>query len=668
MKFLKVSAAAVLVGASVLGLSAAAPTETQAQANGVPSVPIDVWALRDIVNAVDISPDGKHVLVHKVESREGDYILEVYKADDLSKPLRRLNADPMEIIGARWVTDNLIFGQAWQQNREKVRGPEDDTRDYLSYSYNLEKNKFTTIRESFSIVSELTDEPNKVIIAADNPVQSGVGVDPFKAFRPRNYYKLDLVKGSKSLVLRGTSKYAQVNFDDDGYPRVAVGFDADNTLKTYYRKPGDGSWTQFGEVYDQDDHENLHRFLTGFQGLAHISPDNPNLGYMIETRNGEDKAALWEFDFETGQYGKKLFQDENADVMSVGLHSIPGRDTLAFAQYPGAKWERHFFDEDEKALYEALEKQIPYAHQINISSRSMDGKRMIVTNRGPHDPGSFWLVKDGKLAKLGSRNPLLNQENLADVEYIRYTARDGMTIPGYITIPKGEGPFPLVVMPHGGPHVSEVISYDEWGQLLANAGYMVLQPGYRMTVGWGKQHFDAAYGEHGGKMQDDKDDGALYLVEQGLVDPDRIAMFGWSYGGYAALVSLSREEQIYQCAVAGAAVADAAKSYRQRGGGQGPKAIDDWAKRRGTIGINPIDEVAKVNIPLLMVHGEDDARVLYYHYKDYKKAFEKAGKTGQFVTLEDADHFYVTLMYNHQQQFYTKMLDFLANDCGPGGL
>ena len=127
--------------------------------------------------------------------------------------------------------------------------------------------------------------------------------------------------------------------------------------------------TQFGVEYDADDHENLYRFLTRFQGLAHIDPDNPNLGYMIEARNGDDKAALWEFDFETGQFGKKLFQDENADVMRVGTHSIPGRDTLAFAQYPGEKWERHWFDENEKALYEALEKQIPYAHQVQISSR-----------------------------------------------------------------------------------------------------------------------------------------------------------------------------------------------------------------------------------------------------------------------------------------------------------
>ena len=667
MNIFKKPLIAAMVGASVLGLSVAAPTQTQATS----AVPIDVWALRDVVNQVDLSPDGKHLLVHINPSREGEYLLQIFKTDDLSKPYRTLNADPMEIINARWVSNDVIFGNTWQIAREKVRGQEDDTRNYATYFYSLSDNKFQQVRGSFGIVNELPNDPNTVLIAEADAVGDGLGIDPFAAFRPRSYYKLNLERGTKQLVLRGSSKYGNVIFDNEGNPRYAEGEDSDNTVKTYYRRPGDGSWTQFGEVYDQDDHDNLWRFLTGFQGLAGFDPNNPDLGYMIEARNGADKASLWEFNFATGEYGRELFSAADADVMGIGLNSIPGNDKLAFAVYPGAKWERHWFDQEEKALYEALEQQIPYAHQISITSRSYDGRTLVVSNSGPKDPGSFWLVKDGKLAKLGSRNPLLNQEALADVEYIRYPSRDGKTIPGYVTKPAGEGPFPLIVLPHGGPHVPEVVGYDEWAQLLASAGYMVLQPGYRMTVGWGKEHFDGAYGEHGGKMQDDKDDGALYLVEQGLVDPERIAMFGWSYGGYAALVALSREENIYQCAIAGAAVADPAKSFRLgagRAGSSAPKALIDWAERRGTIGINPIAEVEKVNIPLLMVHPEDDRRVLYYHFEDYKKAFEAAGKTGEFVTLEDADHFYSTLMFNHQQQFYTKMLDYLANDCGPGGL
>lgn len=663
MKFLKASLLAVAACAI-----AAPIVPITAQNRPAPNVPIDVWALRDIVTTVQVSPDGQHLMTMKVESKEGEYIMEIYNVNDLSKPLRRLNADPMEIISARWVSDNFIFGTAWQVKDSKVQGPEDDVRRYKSFAYNLEKNKFSETPGSFNIVNVLRDEPNKVLISAGTANDGGTGVDPFEAFRPRSYYKFDLETGASQLVLKGNDKYPNANFDNEGNPRYTSSVNPNtNELTQYYRLPGDSTWKEMSLRYDFDDYENLYRVLGGIMGLQAFDPNDPTIGYIIDNR-GEDKAALWKFDFKTSEFTEKLYQNEDADVVGILTHSMPDNDSVVAAVYSGAKYERHWFDQEEKALYEALEKQIPYAHQVSITSRSHDGKIMVVTNRGPRDPGSYWLVKDGKLAKLGSRNPLLDPKKLADVEYIRYPARDGKIIPGYITKPNGKGPFPLVVLPHGGPQVNEVIAYDEWGQLLANAGYMVLQPQYRMSVGWGKDHFDSAYGQHGLAMQDDKDDGALYLVEKGLVDKDRIAMFGWSYGGYAALVATTRENNLYQCAIAGAAVADPEKVYKQRRGASDPKALDEWSKRRGMIGINPIKEVAKANIPLLMVHGDVDRRVQYFNYTDYKKAMEAAGKPAQYLTLKGADHFYNTLMYNHQEVFYTKMLDYLANDCGPGGL
>ncbi len=576
----------------------------------------------------------------------------------------------MELISARWVSNSYIFGEAWQVKRSRVQKQEQDVRNYASYSYNLESNKFNQVQGNFSIINTLPNEPDTVLVATGRNDSDITGIDPFAAFRPRSYYRYNLATGARTLIMRGTIKYPSAVFDDEGNPRYTVGQEPDNTVRSYYRKPGDGSWTQFGEIWDQDDPEHLYRFLGGFQGLAGFDPSNPNIGYMIEARNGEDKAALWEFNFETGQYGKKLFQAQDADVMGVIQSSIPGDERLAAAVYPGAKFERHWFDEEERALYEQFERLIPNAWQISIASRSLDGNTMIVTNRGPRDPGSFWLVKEGSIVKLGSRNPLIRPEQLSDVEFIRYAARDGRMIPGYVTKPKGEGPFPLIVLPHGGPAVAEVINYDEWGQLLANAGYMVLQPGYRQTVGWGKQHFDAAYDQHGYSMQDDKDDGALYLVKEGLVDPERIAMFGWSYGGYAALVAAQRDPNIYQCAIAGAAVSRADKWYNDVVNAYTPKALDDWFRTRGvTTGIHPYNDVAKTNIPLLMIHGDVDSRVLYYHMKDFKEAADAEGKTNiQYLTLKGADHFSATLMYEHQEQLYTKIIEYLRKDCGPDGL
>ncbi len=687
---------------------------------GADPVPIDVWARRDAVSSLSVSPDGKHLLMLSVSGKHGKGLLKIYDVNNLAKPIRRLNANPMEIISASWIDDNHIFGTAWKVVRKSVKRPGEDVRSYKTFSYNLKKNKFSEVSGNFQIISLLPKEPDKILIARGNAVTGGYGVDPFAAFRPRSYYKFDTNTGAKTLVIKGNTTYNQLRFDIDGNPRFAQGFDAASHKQLfYYRAVGDKRWKRYKEALDLDLPENLYKgVLGGFQGFQGVSAEDPNIGYVIDYRNGEDKAGLYTFDFKTGEIGKKLYSNPDAEVLGIQTSSMSraGDNRLVAALYPGAKMERHWFDAREKALYDQLEGNIPYAHQVNISSRSRDGKVMTVTNRGPKDPGSYWLVKDGRLIQLASKNPLLKPKDLSETRFIHYKARDGLDIPAYLTVPNtGKAPYPLIVLPHGGPHVNEVVTYDEWTQFLANNGYMVLQPQYRMSVGWGKKHFEAGYNQHGLAMQDDLDDGAMYLVKQGLADPDRIAMYGWSYGGYAALVAVSRTPQIYQCAIAGAAVADAKKAYLRQGGGTSIKALNDWARARGGfVGINPINEVEKINIPLLMIHGDVDQRVEYFNYKDYREAVIKlaekrrsseAGKCSggltdtvcvttvtrkpatkgdsemsisginenpaikvKFVTLKGADHFYATLMYEHQAKLYSEILDFLKNDCGPGGL
>jgi dipeptidyl aminopeptidase/acylaminoacyl peptidase len=164
-------------------------------------------------------------------------------------------------------------------------------------------------------------------------------------------------------------------------------------------------------------------------------------------------------------------------------------------------------------------------------------------------------------------------------------------------------------------------------------------------------------------MQDDKDDGALYLVKQGLVDPDRMAMFGWSYGGYAALIAGSREDQIYQCVIAGAAVTDPDMQldyYRYRM--EGAQKLEQLTTWDGAI--SPMKEVPKINVPMLVVHGSNDQRVPPEHFDKYIDELDRAGIEYQKLILEGADHFSNTLDYYHKIEFYEKMLDFFKNDCG----
>jgi dipeptidyl aminopeptidase/acylaminoacyl peptidase len=325
-----------------------------------------------------------------------------------------------------------------------------------------------------------------------------------------------------------------------------------------------------------------------------------------------------------------------------------------------------YFDDTEKATYKQFEDLIPYSHLISINSRSRDGNTLTVFNSGPRDPGSYYLLKNGKITSLGSRQPLLESENLADLKYIRYDARDGRRIPAFLTVPQGKAPFPLIVLPHGGPFVQETVVYDEWAQMLANNGYMVLQPQYRGSHGYGMKFYLDAFekgGEGGFKMQDDKDDGVQYLVESGLVDPDRVAMFGWSYGGYAAFVAASREHQIYQCVIAGAAVSDPLMQvnyYRfQMRGAQRDEQLRMWDDS-----ISPIKEVEKVNVPMLLIHGNVDQRVPPEHARKYRKLLEKYNKNYKYLELDGADHFSSTLFYRHQIALYESIIDFLNNDCG----
>ena len=165
-------------------------------------------------------------------------------------------------------------------------------------------------------------------------------------------------------------------------------------------------------------------------------------------------------------------------------------------------------------------------------------------------------------------------------------------------------------------------------------------------------------------MQDDKDDAAIYLIEEGRADPDRVAMFGWSYGGYAALVAASRTPQIYQCVIAGAAVADQIRQLNEYANDSFFRgAIKEQQTNYRRAAVNPIDEAQNVNVPILLVHGDVDQRVQVYHAKLYRDKLERYGKPYKYVELEGADHFSNTLFFEHQIALYESMIDFLENDC-----
>ena len=630
----------------------------------------ETWAVGSAMSNVDISADGRYVSFHQRLSREADPVLKIFNSSDLSTKPYILGGESLEIVQSSWIGNSQMIVVFRGRAREDIEGFNSGVYEYRLALFDMQTKEFTKLNErglgssasfSISLANTLPFETNKILISY-NEYKRG------SSYRAPSYYKYNLKTGSKSLVLKGREDYGTIRFDNYGNPRFATGFDAGSgTYTYYYRNIGDKKWSNFYSVS-----ENI---MENFYPVSFPKKDSSEI-YVI-ANNGEDKEGLWIYDLVQQKFVKKIYSDPDADLSGTFGHynSYKHPELMLGISTSKAKPERLYFSGDLSLEQEAVDYQIsqaiPNSYNTRITSTSKNGDVLLIRNVGPRDPGSYYLLFEGKIKFIGSTKPNFKAEDLSDVEFIQYKARDGRTIPAYVTIPnKKMDKYPLIVMPHGGPFVQEMIVWDTWSQLLANNGYMVIQPQYRGSQGWGLDHYTSAFndgGQGGYKMQDDKDDGALHLIKQGLVDPDRVAMFGWSYGGYAALIAAAREDQIYQCVIAGAPVTDMVQQLNYyKNQLRGASKIQQISYREGSI--SPIDVADKVNVPVLVIHGEDDQRVPVSHALKYVEKLKEYNKEYSYVELQDADHFSNTLFYKHKMEFFPKMIDFLAKDCGPNGL
>ena len=628
--------------------------------------PLEYFALREAITNVTVSPNGDKLAMLKILTREGNPILHVYNANNLDEKPFVVGSDAMEIRSYYWASDEHMVMTFRQKVREKIDGQNQGVYETRIAILDLAKNEFEDFDAAAPAVNNLLPyEPFKIIISEMPGMEEDLSLR--QAFRPRAYYEMDLRTGRKQLLIRGKLDLGQIQFDAKGNPRIGRGFDrSTQDYVYYYRDIGEKKWREIYRITEDD------------WGIWH-GDDVLDVDYavpgnvLVLAHNGDDKQGLWSYNTRTKTFDELLYRRNDVDVYGLRYHtnSWAEPDTVTAVSYYKDNFYFEYFDETEGAMFAQLEELIPNSKYVSVPSRSRDGNTMIVRNTGPKDPGTFYLYKNSEIISVGSEQPLIDPDQLADVKYITYKARDGRKIPAFVTVPNsGKKPYPLIVLPHGGPHVREVVLFDEWAQMLANNGYMVLQPQYRMSMGYGMDHFLSAFidGSEGGrKMQDDKDDGAKFLVEKGFADADRMAMFGWSYGGYAALIAASRTPQLYQCVIAGAAVSDYRRQANEYGGGaSGTSKI--WTEVYQYNVVEPVAEVPKVNVPVLLVHGSVDQRVRPRQAKMYLKQLEKYNKPYKYLELDGADHFYSTLFYNHQIELYTTMIDFLANDCGPNGL
>ncbi|RZJ86220.1 MAG: S9 family peptidase, partial [Brevundimonas sp.] len=290
---------------------------------------------------------------------------------------------------------------------------------------------------------------------------------------------------------------------------------------------------------------------------------------------------------------------------------------------------------------------------VQVVSATPDFDKIIVLTQGAGDPGSYALIDmaAGRATPLGSQYPAVPTAAMGEVRYIEYRAADGMRIPAYLTLPPGREAknLPLIMLPHGGPGARDEPGFDHWSQLLASRGYAVIQPQFRGSTGYGNAHLEAGYGEWGKKMQSDLTDGVHYLRDQGIIDPARVCIFGWSYGGYAAMAGATLDPETYRCAIAGAGVSDLPRMLaweRDQTGGKDSIVMRFWKRFMGAdrINDNAIAQVSparladRVRGPVLLIHGRDDSVVPYEQSELFQRALQRSGKDVEMVELQGEDH------------------------------
>jgi dipeptidyl aminopeptidase/acylaminoacyl peptidase len=606
---------------------------------------IESFSVLPALQQVTVSPDGKHVVIKRATSKDGDYILEVRKTNNLKADPVLFGSERMQIQGAYWLNNDLMAVN-FSQNIQ------DGTRNYNASKVGIVrvdgkgKWKIPFPKEEsarFTLVSLLRDDPKNILISYD------INND-----RLPDIVKYNIYNGRTRTIFRAnTLLSAGLIPDNKGEIRAANAYDTkNNSLDQYVRTSPDADW----ELIFKNRADNRERF-----DFLSFSVENPQEIYISANR-GQDTTGIYIYNIETKVYSERLFGLENVDVDGVvtSRKQVDSGRLLGYS-YTGKEPKVYWLDEYEENLRKAVEAAFPDKF-VRLSSRSDDDSQIVVNTSADNDPGTFYLLSNMKDVKLiGERFPLINRDLLGDVKYIKYPARDGLKIPAYVTIPKvGEKPYPTVVMPHGGPWVRDTTIYDEWSQLLASHGYMVVQPNYRGSTGYGLNHWKKGDNNWGQTMQDDKDDGVKYLVDKGLADPDKVAIFGWSYGGYAAFAASVRKDGPFACAIAGAGVADLSRiSATLFNGGRYGRVF------QGTTvsGLSPIEHADKLAMPLFIIHGDIDRRVPVEQSRLMVEKLESLGKPHKYLELEGADHFYSTLYYRHKSKFYPALIDWLENSC-----
>ena len=495
------------------------------------------------------------------------------------------------------------------------------------------------------IIDDLPDQKDFIII--------GLNKRNKQVFDP---YRLNLKSGKISILAENPGNIQGWMFDHEGKLRIATAIvDGVNTSLLYRNSEQE----EFKTIVTTN-------FKEGFSPQF-FTFDNKNI---IGTSNlGRDKSVVVEFDPSTGKEVKELYGNEDYDVGGVAYSRK--RKVITAAYYNSWKSERHFFDQQSKALFEKVQNHLP-GYEISVSGMSDDENIFIIRTYSDKSLGAYFIynAKEDNLDKIVEVSPWIDENEMSNQLPISYNSRDGLKINGYLTLPKGYDmenakDLPVVINPHGGPWAR-----DEWGfnpeiQFLANRGYAVLQMNFRGSVGYGRKFWEASFKKWGREMQDDITDGTQWLIDQGIADKKRIAIYGGSYGGYATLMGLVKEPQLYAAGVDYVGVSNMFTFMKTIPPYWEPmlemmyEMVGDVEKDSAMLReVSPVFHVDKIKAPLFIAQGANDPRVNVDESDQMVKAMKEKGIEVEYLVKDNEGHGFRN--EENKFDFYRAMEKFLS--------
>ena len=436
-------------------------------------------------------------------------------------------------------------------------------------------------------------------------------------------------------------------------PRVAVTFDYDTGKEAvFYRAADAGPWQRIGE-WETLENDGFEPIAFDFDGSL-----------LVSARAGQDKAALYRFDQVKGVLGEKLAGHKEYDIgygngsfleksAASSLIFDSDRKMLVGLRIDAEKPHYVWLDEAWARWHASLQASLP--DHVIVMKPVANGQKVAVYAYSDRDPGRWYLFEPakGQLKELAARRPWIKAEQMARSKPVRYTARDGLSIAAYLTLPadgSGKG-LPAVMLPHGGPFVrGQFWVWDRWAQFLASRGYAVLQPEYRGSRGYGYSLFRAGWKQQGRAMQFDVADGARWLIAEGIADPKRIAIMGHSAGGYATMMGLILEPGLYRCGANSSGPTDLIREERLRTGGRNvPKGWELFTEKAvGTVArdhdllasYSPALRADGIKAPVLMGYGEVDPTVPRFHADEMATALRAAKVKCDLVMYPNQGHWW----------------------------